>query len=115
MVAQKDTNTDVRTLLNSDQPIQIIGQVRDIEGKPVSSQTSNHAAIPEQQLVKPTTEFIVTDGDGQPIRDDGAKVPGAMDKAAPSFTCKVIDPDGKTVEGAMLLLSGADYYDDDPT
>ncbi|MEZ6035623.1 MAG: carboxypeptidase-like regulatory domain-containing protein [Planctomycetaceae bacterium] len=32
------------------------------------------------------------------------------DKAARTFTCTVIDPDGKPVKGAMLLLSGADHY-----
>jgi beta-lactamase regulating signal transducer with metallopeptidase domain len=109
MIAQEDTKTDVRTLLNSDHPIQIIGQVRDIEGKPVSGQTSDHEAIPEQQLAKPTTDFIVTDGDGQPITDGEAKVTGTADKGQ-DFACTVIDPDRKPIKGAMLLLRRADHF-----
>jgi beta-lactamase regulating signal transducer with metallopeptidase domain/uncharacterized GH25 family protein len=49
-------------------------------GKPLSGEKSNHVAIPEQQVVKPTTEFIVTDDDGQPISDGEVKVSGKTDK-----------------------------------
>jgi beta-lactamase regulating signal transducer with metallopeptidase domain len=101
MIAQEDSKTDVRALLNSDQPIQIIGQVRDIEGKPVSGEKTNHVAIPEQQLAKPTTEFIVTDGDGLPISHGEAKVTGKTD-GGKYFESRAQIKDGKA---ALVLES----------